>query len=162
MPASFPPKAALIPPSWREEDKESASFGEPHVKGPGHVLIIDDDADVRQLFQDILRAAGFEAVAAESGAEGLLVLRNDPQVRVILLDLLMPEMDGWRFRHHQLSHARFAVIPTVIVTGAPLGGAAHDQLKAADYLSKPVPRDRLIDVVARYCDRAGTSDSPVQ
>jgi CheY-like chemotaxis protein len=161
MPASFPPKAALIPPSWREEDKESA-FTEPRGKGPGHVLIIDDDPDVRQLFQDILRAAGFEAVAAESGAEGLLVLRNDPQVRVILLDLLMPEMDGWRFRHHQLSHPRFAVIPTVIVTGAPLGGAAHDQLKAADYLSKPVPRERLIDVVARYCDRANNGDLPVQ
>jgi CheY-like chemotaxis protein len=153
--------AALIPPSWREDDRDAAS-GEVRTKGPGHVLIIDDDPDVRQLFHDILHGAGFEAVAAESGAEGLLVLKNDPQVRVILLDLLMPEMDGWRFRHHQLSHPRFAVIPTVIVTGAPLGGAAHEQLKAADYLSKPVSRERLIDVVARYCDRVNSGDVPVQ
>jgi CheY-like chemotaxis protein len=161
MAASFPQLASLVPPTWSHDDRD-ASSEQPRLQGPGRVLIIDDEPDVRQLFQDILQDAGFAAVAAESGAEGLTRLRQDPQIRVILLDLLMPEMDGWRFRHHQLSHEKFALIPTVIVTGAPLGAAAHEQLKAADYLSKPVSRDRLIAVVARYCDRVIGGDAPVR
>lgn len=161
MAASIPPLATLVPPAWSDDDRES-SANQTRLQGPGRVLIIDDEPDVRQLFQDILHDAGFEALSAESGAEGLTLLRQDPQIRVILLDLLMPEMDGWRFRHHQLSHEKFAQIPTVIITGAPLGSAAHDQLQAADYLSKPVPRERLIAVVARYCERTVGGDAPVQ
>ena len=157
MAASFPFPASLFPTPWGDDDPAP---GQTRPQGPGRVLIIDDEPDVRELFQDILKAAGFDAVVAESGAEGLAVLRSDPQIRVVLLDLLMPEMDGWRFRHHQLSHPQFAAIPTVIVTGAPLGGAAHDQLQAAAYLSKPVPREQLIGAVAKYCERSsagGTS-----
>ena len=154
MAASFPFPASLFPTPWADDERDPAP-GQPRPQGPGRVLIIDDDPDVRELFQDILRGAGFDTVVAESGAEGLSVLRSDSQIRVVLLDLLMPEMDGWRFRHHQLSHPQFAAIPTVIVTGAPLGGAAHEQLQAADYLSKPVPRDQLIGAVAKYCERSG-------
>lgn len=161
MAASFPQLAALVPPAWTDDERDTSSE-QLRLQGPGRILIIDDEPDVRQLFQDILHDAGFEAVTCESGAEGLTLLRQDPRIRVILLDLLMPEMDGWRFRHHQLSHEKFAHIPTVIVTGAPLGAAAHEQLKAADYLSKPVSRDRLIAVVTRYCDRTIGGDAPIQ
>jgi CheY-like chemotaxis protein len=156
MAASFPFLATLVPPHRSDDEGDPGDPSSRH--GPGRALIIDDEREVREIFQHILREAGFEAIAAESGVEGLEVLRRDPDIRVILLDLLMPEMDGWRFRHHQLSHPRFALIPTVIVTGAPLGEAAHDQLKAADYLSKPVAKDRLIGAVARYCDRVSGSD----
>lgn len=158
MAGSFP-----YPPLFRSpwgDDEHEPSTGEPD--GPGRVLIIDDEPDVRELFQDILQGAGFDAVSAESGAEGLEILRTDPRIRVVLLDLLMPEMDGWRFRHHQLSQPQYAAIPTVIVTGAPLGGVAHEQLQAADYLSKPVSRERLIGTVAKYCDPRNASGSPAR
>jgi CheY-like chemotaxis protein len=161
MAASYPFPASLFPTPWGDDERDPAS-GQTRPQGPGRVLIIDDDPDVRELFQDILRGAGFDAVVAESGAQGLAVLRSDPQIRVVLLDLLMPEMDGWRFRHHQLSQPQFAAIPTVIVTGAPLGGAAHEQLQAADYLSKPVPREQLIGAVAKYCERSSAGGPPTR
>ena len=157
MAGSFPFSSPLFGPPWGDDERDPSAGG---AQGPGRVLIIDDEADVRELFCDILRGAGFEAVSAESGAAGLEILRSDPRIRVVLLDLLMPEMDGWRFRHHQLSQPQYAAIPTVIVTGAPLGGAAHEQLQAADYLSKPVTRERLIGAVAKYCDPGSASGSP--
>jgi CheY-like chemotaxis protein len=159
MAASFPFSSPLFGHPWGDDERDP-SAGRP--QGPGRVLIIDDEADVRELFCDILHGAGFEAVSAESGAEGLEILRSDPRIKVVLLDLLMPEMDGWRFRHHQLSQPQYAAIPTVIVTGAPLGGAAHEQLQAADYLSKPVTRERLIGTVAKYCDPGSASGSPAR
>jgi CheY-like chemotaxis protein len=126
-----------------------------NASGPGRVLVIDDDPDVREIFREQL--ADFDAVTAASGAEGLALLQSDSRIRLVLLDLLMPEMDGWRFRHHQLSQPRLAAIPTVIVTGASLAGIADDQLKAAEYLSKPVPRERLVTIVAKYCGRTASS-----
>ena len=151
--AGFPPDPLGLP--------EWAALGDPSDQevpsGPGRVLIIDDDPDVRQLFLEQL--ADFDAVAAASGAEGLAVLRSDRQIRLVLLDLMMPEMDGWRFRHHQLSQPRLADIPTVIVTGASLAGIADEQLKAAEYLAKPVRRDNLIRVVEKYCGRIRRPDS---
>jgi CheY-like chemotaxis protein len=159
MAGSFPFSSQLFGPPWGDDERDSSAGG---PQGPGRVLIIDDEADVRELFCDILQGAGFEAVSAESGAEGLEILRSDPRIKVVLLDLLMPEMDGWRFRHHQLSQPQYAAIPTVIVTGAPLGGAAHEQLQAADYLSKPVTRERLIGTVAKYCDPGSASGSPAR
>lgn len=159
MAGSFPYTPPLFRPPWREDDPESGA-GKP--QGPGRVLIIDDELDVRELFRDILQSAGFDAVSAESGAEGLEILRADPRIRVVLLDLLMPEMDGWRFRHHQLSQPQYASIPTVIVTGAPLGGEAHEQLQATDYLSKPVTREQLIRTVAKYCDPGSASGTPAR
>src|SRR5688572_8419257 len=161
MAVSYPFPPPLFGPPWGDDERDP-SGARTQPQGPGRVLIIDDDQDVRELFQDILQGAGFEAVSAESGAEGLAILRSDPRIRVVLLDLLMPEMDGWRFRHHQLSQPQFAAIPTVIVTGAPLGGAAHEQLQAADYLSKPVTRERLIGTVAKYCDPGSASGTPAR
>lgn len=157
MAGSFPFSSPLFQSPWGDEEPESSTA---KPQGPGRVLIIDDEPDVRDLFRDILQGAGFDAVSAASGAEGLEILRTDSRIRVVLLDLLMPEMDGWRFRHHQLSQPRYAAIPTVIVTGAPLGGVAHEQLQAADYLSKPVTRERLIATVAKYCDPGSASGSP--
>ncbi len=161
MPGSFPFSSPLFGPRWGDDERDP-THARNQPDGPGRVLIIDDEADVRELFRDILHAAGFDAVSAASGAEGLEILRSDPRIKVVLLDLLMPEMDGWRFRHHQLSQPRYASIPTVIVTGAPLGLAAHEQLQAADYLSKPVPRERLIDTVAKYCDPGSASGTPTR
>ena len=121
-------------------------------RGPGRVLVVDDDENVRTVMRRQLEHAGFDVVAAASGNEAFALLRDDPAIRVVLLDMLMPGMDGWGVRREQMSDAALAQIPTIILTGAPLPTLVHDQLKAADYLLKPVGREHLISVVSNYCE----------
>jgi two-component system, chemotaxis family, chemotaxis protein CheY len=130
----------------------------------GRVPVIDDDDAIRRVFQRYLESAGFEVVGAASGAEGLRILRNGAQVGLVLLDLMMPDMDGWRFRNAQAGDERLAAIPTVIVTGSPLSSVVHAELKAADYLLKPIGRDHLLSVAVHYCLRThpGASAAPVE
>ena len=120
-------------------------------RGPGRVLVVDDDDGVRVAMSKSLEAGRFSVVAAASAAEGLERLRTDPSIRLVLLDMIMPGMDGWGFRHAQLQDARIAHVPAIVLTGAPLPSLVHDQLKAADYLLKPVGRDHLLSVVSNYC-----------
>lgn len=127
---------------------------DPPRVGPGRVLVVDDDEDVREVFKSILMLAGFDVVEASGGAEGLKLLRADRSIRLVLLDLTMPEMDGWRFRHEQRSDPRLAAIPTIVVSGEPLAHIVDEDLRADDYLSKPVGRDHLVGVVAKYCEPA--------
>ena len=115
------------------------------------IVVVDDDPDVRLVFQQSLQLARFDVVVAGSGAEGFRILRDDPTVGLVLLDLMMPEMDGWRFRHAQRLDPRLAAIPTIIVSGCALATIVHEELQAADYLLKPVAREHLISVIAFYC-----------
>jgi two-component system, chemotaxis family, chemotaxis protein CheY len=115
------------------------------------ILVVDDDPVVRLTFQRSLELANYGVVVASGGAEGLRILREDPTIGLVLLDLLMPEMDGWKFRHAQRSNPRLAAIPTIIITGSSLAQVVHEELQAADYLLKPVARDHLMSVVAAYC-----------
>ena len=114
------------------------------------VLLVDDDPAVREMFSQALRLAGFDVMEASTGGEALERLRSNTQIGVILLDLKMPDMDGWRFRLAQRTDPRMAAIPTIITTGAPLSEVLDCDLKAADYLLKPVGVEHLISVVAHY------------
>ena len=122
------------------------------------VLVVDDDPAVREMFCQALRLAGFDVIEASTGGEALELLRSDASIGVILLDLKMPDMDGWRFRLAQRTDPRMASIPTVITTGAPLSEVLDCDLKAADYLLKPVGLEHLISVVAHYVKPAREAD----
>ena len=117
---------------------------------PKSVLLVDDDPAVREMFSQALRLAGFDVVEAPTGGDALDLLRTNTGIGVILLDLKMPDMDGWRFRLSQRTDPRLASIPTVITTGAPLSEVLDCDLKADDYLLKPVGLEHLISVVAHY------------
>ena len=127
----------------------------------GRVLVVDDERAIRELFQRVLLFEGFEVVLASGGAEGLRLLSTDPRIVLVLLDLDMPAVDGRRFRMEQCEDARLAEVPTVIVTGTVLTPEIRTELHATDYLSKPVPRARLIEIVERYCSRIGETPLPV-
>jgi chemosensory pili system protein ChpA (sensor histidine kinase/response regulator) len=118
----------------------------------GRVLVVDDEPVMRLLFERSLQSAGFDVVVAEGGPQGLEKLREDPEIRVVLLDLNMPDMDGWGFRAHQRADPRLKDVPTVIVTGEPLARVVQSELHATEYLLKPVGRDHLISVVSEYCE----------
>jgi len=118
----------------------------------GRVLVVDDEPLMRTLFRRSLQSAGFDVVVAEDGPDGLEKLRHDPAIRVVLLDLNMPIMDGREFREEQRNDPQLKDVPTVIVTGEPLARLLESELHAAEYLLKPIGRDHLISVVSDYCE----------
>ena len=114
----------------------------------GTVLVIDDERDVRDLVQRFLAREGFRVVTAASAEEGLARAR-EVQPDAITLDVLMPGMDGWAALSALKSSPETADIPVVMLTivdDRNLGYA----LGAADYLAKPIDRERLAAVLARY------------
>jgi CheY-like chemotaxis protein len=132
---------------------ELASVARPSAAdASGRVLVVDDDAAVRAATARNLRLAGFDVVAAPDGVEALRMLRADPTIRLILLDMNMPGMDGWEFRRLQAEDSRLATIPTIVVSAAPVADLIRVDLDVPLYLRKPVSRQHLISVVAEYCE----------
>jgi CheY-like chemotaxis protein len=117
------------------------------------VLIVEDDADIRDALARILESEGFSVGMAENGAAALERLRSPGEVmpRLILLDLMMPVMDGWQFRAEQRKDARMASIPVVVLSAH--GGVQQQAtaIEAAHYLKKPIDLDVLLDTVRKFC-----------
>jgi CheY-like chemotaxis protein len=96
-----------------------------------------------------LELEGYHVETAANGRQALDKLDNGTAACVILLDLMMPVMDGWQFRREQVRHARHSKIPVIVVSAA--GRDRIAQIDANDYLSKPVDLDRLLACVTQYC-----------
>jgi CheY-like chemotaxis protein len=117
------------------------------------ILIVDDDIDIREAMCMVLEHGGYRTIAAANGAEALRVLDGGPTIDLILLDMMMPVMDGWAFRTAQAQGPAFASIPVVVLTGDGRAAAKAAAISAAGYLKKPLDLDDLLDVVARHCLR---------
>jgi signal transduction histidine kinase/DNA-binding response OmpR family regulator/HAMP domain-containing protein len=125
--------------------------------GPGdYVLVIDDDPLARDLVVRHLRREGLEAVEAASGPEGLALARARRPAAVVL-DVLMPEMDGWAVLAELRAEPALAQVPVVMLTilGEPARGLA---LGAADYLQKPLDAAAFTEVVRRHLGGPGHRD----
>jgi CheY-like chemotaxis protein len=125
---------------------------------PGHVLIVDDDLDTREMLVTLLSGEGFHAVAAEDGLEALHLLRtvrhHSPDTPcLVLLDLNMPRLGGSEFRRAQLADAVVASVPVALMSGSPDAEAWADQLGAVASLGKPIDFDVLIKIVTLHCTR---------
>jgi DNA-binding response OmpR family regulator len=114
----------------------------------GTVLVIDDEASVRDLMQRFLAREGFRVVTASGGEEGLRLAR-ELRPDAITLDVMMPGMDGWAVLSALKAAADVADIPVVMLTivdDKNLGYA----LGASDYLTKPIDRERLVTVLKQH------------
>jgi CheY-like chemotaxis protein len=119
----------------------------------GRICVVDDDAAIRAWLVDALLDDGHVVVSAADGAAMLALLeRMHPLPDLILLDLLMPGMDGRTFRLRQLEHPRLATIPVVLISAGRDLGPGAAALRIPEYLAKPLRLDLLLDTVARYCD----------
>jgi CheY-like chemotaxis protein len=114
------------------------------------VLVVEDDPDLREMMAQLLRLEGFDPVVAENGRDALKVLRSGARPDVILLDLMMPIMDGWQFRREQQSDRALADIPVVVATAVPLERVTSD-FHAAAVLQKPLDLDDTIQTIRRHC-----------
>jgi two-component system, chemotaxis family, chemotaxis protein CheY len=117
------------------------------------VLVVDDDADIREVIAMVLEGEGYAPVTAADGGEALRLLRGYRPC-LILLDLMMPGVDGWQFREAQLEDGSLAGIPIVILTGGGNVDAHATALRAAAALEKPVDLEVLLETVDRHCLRA--------
>jgi CheY-like chemotaxis protein/anti-sigma regulatory factor (Ser/Thr protein kinase) len=112
------------------------------------ILVIDDDASVRDLMSRFLSKSGFRVVVASNGEEGLRLAKQEKPL-VITLDVVMPEFDGWSVLKKLKSDPALSDIPVIIVTIVDNEPVGLD-LGAASYLVKPVDRDRLAVLVEKY------------
>jgi CheY-like chemotaxis protein len=118
------------------------------------ILVVDDDRDIRDSLIETLEDHGFRAAGAANGAEALDVLRTHPErPSLILLDLMMPVMDGPEFREEQLKNPSWADIPVVVISAYSDVDARARSL-AVEYMRKPLAIRPLIDVVRRHCASA--------
>ncbi|MEX2272017.1 MAG: response regulator [Vicinamibacterales bacterium] len=112
------------------------------------VLVVEDDAQLRQLAADTLACSGYEVVEARDGREAIDQLQvHAPDL--VLLDLNMPVMDGWQFRAEQrrLPERRLATIPVVLLTAVEAAQGHATLLQAAGLVTKPFDPDTLLNTV---------------
>lgn len=116
------------------------------------VLVVEDNRDVRETLVELLETHGYEAVGAEDGRDAFEKLRALPQGPcVIVLDLMMPVMDGRAFREQQRRQPELSDVPVVIITAYDDPQQRVADLDAAAYLRKPLNLKELLRVIQRYC-----------
>jgi CheY-like chemotaxis protein len=113
------------------------------------VLIVEDDPDLREMMAQLLILEGFQAHAVANGREALDYLHGGDRPELILLDLMMPVMDGWAFRRAQRSEPALADVPVVVLSALDADRGA--EIEAIEFLKKPLDFDRLIALVREYC-----------
>jgi CheY-like chemotaxis protein len=111
------------------------------------VLIVEDEDELRESMRDALEFNGYAVVAAQEGQEALDELVRIEHVCVVLLDLLMPGMNGWEFYDKLRARPEYHDVPVVIHTSAP----SRAPVGVTRILSKPLEITRLLSVVREYC-----------
>ena len=116
------------------------------------VLIVDDDGGIRGVLSEILQDEGHRVESAGNGLEALRKLeQQSSRPCLILLDLMMPVMNGWEFMSRRSELDFIASIPVVVISADVNVQAKASSIGAAGYLEKPIDLNRLLDTVEHYC-----------
>jgi CheY-like chemotaxis protein len=115
------------------------------------VLIIEDDEAISEAIASLLEDCGYSASRAADGRRGLEALRSGTKPSLILLDMAMPGMNGWRFREEQMKDPVLADIPVLVLTADSRAEETARELGAAGWLRKPVDPRRLLSTVEKLC-----------
>ena len=116
------------------------------------VLIVDDDSAVRTALKELFETEGYTVVLAANGRAALNRLKEGFRPGVVLLDLMMPVMDGWDFRTQQLQEPGLKDIPVLILTAAGFSDQTiRAQFGEIPFVPKPPPHDRLLQIVKDVC-----------
>jgi len=115
-------------------------------------MVVEDDLAVRETLHDLLSGEGYQVVEASNGREALDRLRSgERHPGVILLDLMMPVMDGWQFRRAMRADPRLSDIPVVVMSASLSLERSTQGLAAAAVLPKPVGLELLLETVKGLC-----------
>jgi CheY-like chemotaxis protein len=116
----------------------------------GHVLVVEDDRDIRESVVEVLQDAGYTVSAAADGRQALdLMAAASPLPDVVLLDLMMPVMNGFQFRQEQLKREEFAAIPVLVVTADANARIKAQSLRVAGFVQKPLKIQPLLDQIGK-------------
>jgi CheY-like chemotaxis protein len=154
------PQRYVGPEPARELDLHRAELDDdrfpPVGSGPdlsGHTVLLADD-DMRNLFaiNAVLESAKLRVIHAQNGVDAVRLLRENPHVDLVLMDTMMPEMDGLSAIREIRSDARFETLPIVSLTAKAMKGDRESAIAAgaSDYVPKPVDPDRLLAVVHHW------------
>ena len=126
------------------------------VEGSRQALIVEDDEDIRDLLSTLLTVLGFEVREANNGQVGLDALRNGWKPDLIVLDLMMPVMNGWAFRAEQRKIEGLRDVPVIVLSARrPPYREAEGGFEVAEILPKPFDLDNFLAAVSRHCPEAG-------
>ncbi|MES2803194.1 MAG: response regulator [Bdellovibrionota bacterium] len=112
------------------------------------ILIVEDDESIRETMQTVLELEGHDVLTAENGHEGLKLLASEAKPCLILLDLMMPVMNGWQFAAALENDLKLADIPVIIVS------AYSDKainIKSKAILKKPIDLRALYNTIKQWC-----------
>ena len=112
----------------------------------GGILVVDDDSRLRESVILLLRDAGYPAKGAANGREALEIAGDDPP-SLILLDLMMPVMDGWQFLAERAKHRATRDAAVVLLSGMAF---IRDAPGVAGFLTKPIRTESLLDYAQRF------------
>jgi CheY-like chemotaxis protein len=122
------------------------------------ILLVENDAEIRFVISELLADEGYTVVQAADGGQALSYLQNAQELPcVIILDLMMPLMNGWDFLQVRQHDPVLAPIPIVVVSAAR-GHATAAALGVQERLAKPIDLDSLLATVQRYCPSASSQD----
>ena len=111
------------------------------------VLVVEDEADLREMMREALELNGYEVVTAKEGQEALEAIAQIEHLCLVLLDLLMPGMNGWDFFDKMRARPELAGVPVVVHSSVPSRAPAG----VTRVLQKPLEFDRLLSVVREFC-----------
>lgn len=119
------------------------------------VLVVDDDEDIREVLEALIERWGYEVATAGTGKQALEVLRTrDELPGLVLLDLTMPDMNGWAVRDAMLADARLAEVPVVVLSGMADASGSAEAARTAGVLLKPVRTEKLQEVLDKHLGAA--------
>jgi two-component system, chemotaxis family, chemotaxis protein CheY len=118
------------------------------------VLVVEDDFLLREALSMVLAGEGYQVPTAADGQQGLVRLHDHERPDVILLDLMLPGMDGWEFRRRQQQDPAVASIPVIVLSAMPNVSEEATSLGAAGCLQKPVESRQIVDAVRGCCPTA--------
>ena len=118
---------------------------------PKTVLLVEDDPDMREELGWLIEDLGYPVVTVAGGREALAALADMPAPCLAIVDLMMPDMDGWQLRARLLEQPSLASIPVVLLSGVADLEAQAKAMDVVGYLTKPLDLDELSRLLATYC-----------
>jgi CheY-like chemotaxis protein len=138
-----------------DPDADSAGDRQGHGDGDCPVLVVDDDRAIASALEELLQGDGYRVICAENGQRALDLVEAGVRPCAIVLDLMMPVMDGWDFRVQQLQNGAIRETPVILLTATGFSrNTIRTQFGQVELLSKPPQPGRLLEALKTACGQS--------